>query len=48
MTGIGKNRRKVSANPTEPFHSRKNCAPVSIGNSLEFSPADQGQIQDSR
>jgi len=48
MTGIGKNRRKVSANPSEPFHSRKNRAAGSIGISHEFSPADQGQIQDSR
>ena len=48
MTGIGKIRRKVSANSNEPFHSRKNCAAVSIGISLEFSPADQGQVQDSR
>jgi len=47
MTGIGKNRRKVSANPSEPSYSQKNCAPVSIGISLEFSPADQRQIQDS-
>jgi hypothetical protein len=48
MTGIGKNRRKVSANPSEPFHSRKNCAALSIGISLQFSTVDQGQIQDSR
>jgi hypothetical protein len=48
MTGIGKIRRKVSANSNEPFHSRKNCGAVSIGISLEFSPADQGQVQDSR
>jgi hypothetical protein len=31
MTGIGKNRRKVSANPTELYYSQKNCAVVSIG-----------------
>jgi hypothetical protein len=48
MTGIGKIRRKASANSTEPFHFRKNCAAVSIGISPEFSPADQGRIRDSR
>jgi hypothetical protein len=41
MTAIGKNRCKASANPFELFYSRKNCAAVSIGNSLEFSPVDQ-------
>jgi hypothetical protein len=48
MTGIGKNRRKVSANSTESFHSRKNRAALSISISLAFSTVDQGQIQDSR
>jgi len=48
MTGIGKNRRKASANPSELFHSQENCAAVSIRISLEFSPVNQGQIQDSR
>jgi hypothetical protein len=46
MTAIGKNRCKASANAFELFYSRKNCAPVCIGNSFEFSPADQWQIQD--
>jgi hypothetical protein len=44
MTRIGKKRRKVSANPSELFHSHENCMAVSIGISLEFSPVLRGQI----
>jgi hypothetical protein len=42
MTRIGKNRRKLSANQYERFHSRKNRAAIYIGSSPEFSPVLQG------
>jgi hypothetical protein len=47
MTGIGKNRRKVNANLSEPFHSRENSAAASIGTAFEFSPVHRGQIHHS-
>jgi hypothetical protein len=44
MTGIGKNRRGVSANPSGPLPTPENCEMVSAGIPIQISPAQRGQI----